>query len=157
MLKMCVICVCMCVYMRVLDPTLPRADEVALGGRVTGQSALIPLPVRVSSPWLLTADGSHVSTLRMSARWRGKSQPGKHITEWPWGRLAPNSPSLYTPLWNNLTCPIWSIVSSSGSLHQVKWLLCCSKLDAWKLVSTVVQYSPVMSATSADVEINSRR
>lgn len=53
---------------------------MALGG-VRGQSALIPLPVSVSPPRLLTADGSHVSALRMSALWKGKSQPGKQIIE----------------------------------------------------------------------------
>lgn len=72
------LCACMCLYW--IRLFLRRwGDEVALGG-VRGQSALIPLPVRVSPPWLLTADGSHVSTLWMSARW--KAQTGKHITEW---------------------------------------------------------------------------
>lgn len=78
------VCVCMRVCAHWIRLFLPRGNEVALGG-VRGQSALIPLPVRVSPPRLLTADGSHVSALQMSARWKGKSQPGKHITKWPWG------------------------------------------------------------------------
>lgn len=74
-------CVCAC-----FDSLCQEAMKWHLGG-VRGQSALIPLPVRVSPPWLLAADGSHVSTLWMSALWKGKSgkEKGKQITEGLWG------------------------------------------------------------------------
>lgn len=85
------------------DSFWQEAMKWHLGG-VRGQSTLIPLPVRVSPPWLLAADGSHVSTLRMSALWKGKSQPGKQITQGLWGQ---KHPSLFRPpLWDNLARPI---------------------------------------------------
>lgn len=103
MCRVCVVwlCVCVCyvcfhVCMCWLRLFLPRGNEVALG-RVRGQSALIPLPVRVSPPWLLAADGSHVSTLWMSALWKGKSQPGKQITERLWGDEPQTSFPIQTP------------------------------------------------------------
>lgn len=67
----CQVCVCMRVCVRVhwMGPFLPRGNEVTLWkSGVRGQAALIPLPVRVSPPRLLAADGSHVSALQMSAR-----------------------------------------------------------------------------------------
>lgn len=80
---MCEWCVFACVHVCVCagsDSFRQEAMKWHLGG-VRGQSALIPLPVRVSPPRLLAADGSHVSTLWMSALWKGKSQAGKQITE----------------------------------------------------------------------------
>ena len=91
----CVTCVSMCVCAG-SDSFCQEAMKWHLGG-VRGQSSLIPLPVRVSPPWLLAADGSHVSTLRMSALWKGKSQPGKQITEWLRGDEPQTSFPIQTP------------------------------------------------------------
>lgn len=110
----CVVYVmCGCMWMFWLPLFLPKGNEVALGG-VRGQSALIPLPVRVCPPQLRTPDGSHVSVLRMSALWKPKSQPGKHNTEGLWGDPHPPPPLPHTgSSCNSLMCLIWNTVTAS--------------------------------------------
>lgn len=71
------------------------------------------------------------------------------------GGTIPEHPSpCRPPLWNNLACPKWSIVSNSRSWHKVKWLACRSKLNQWNTLPGRFQYSPVMSGPSAGVESN---
>lgn len=111
---------------------LPRGNEVALA-EVRGQSALIPLPVSV---YLLAAYCwwlPRVSALdecpldgKVIARKKNRSQRDCGMT-------SPKPPSPYRPpLWNNLTCPLWNIVSNSRSWRRVKWFLCRSELKHWK-------------------------
>lgn len=106
------------------DSFCQEAVKWHLGG-VRGRSALIPLPVRVSPSWLLTADGSHVSTLH-ECPLEAKVRKTDHrvILE----RQTPPPPpfSYRHPLWNNLTGPVWAS-QTAAVLLKTKQQETCSQ------------------------------
>lgn len=109
------LCVYMCMYCITLF--LPRGTEVALGG-VQRSICSNPSSCQCLPLWLLTPDGSHVSTLCMSGGWKGNSQVGKHITVLH-GETRPKHLSHYNPPpGNNFTGLIWCNDRSSRSLSS---------------------------------------
>lgn len=105
--------------------SLPRGNEVALGG---GQRSIRPNPSSCQSVSPLAARCWWLP--RVSAPDEcplvGKVAARKTDHRGIVGRRDPNILPCMPPLWNNLTCPVWVIVSNSRSWHQVKWLLCRS-------------------------------
>lgn len=71
------------------------------GVGVRGEAAVIPLPVRVSSPRLLTADGCSMSCQRSGWVPSGRESHSQQNTSQGKGG----------GLWSNLTCPVWGVVT----------------------------------------------